>query len=423
MRPEVVFFCNGPGEVAGWLAPALQALRAELADQVRVTVMIPPCAFSSGREHEIVERFGLADQVVSGGRYLRFLLFGCVASRVAFESTHGAVVHLGGDHFQSGFVARRLGFRAIAYTEGRIHHRRFFDILATDYEDSRQRLINDGVPPEQVVTIGNLMVDRVAVEQEKESYARSVGLDPGRPVVGLLPGSRARWLDITVPLMTGTADRISRRDPSVQFLLLLAPTVPPDELRLTAQELGMNTEGMLSTEVVASASSAGQIGRLTTNLGTNIAVMASNRYDTMNCMDVAVTVPGTNTMELAALGVPMVVVTPINEPEKIPLEGLPGLIGGVPFIGPWIKRKAVRRLAARTGFAALPNRRAGSSVVPEVRGVLTAADIADPVCELLRSSADRQRMSERLKSTAGSPGAASRLVRLIEDQLAISENA
>jgi lipid-A-disaccharide synthase len=140
-------------------------------------------------------------------------------------------------------------------------------------------------------------------------------------------------------------------------------------------------------------------------------------------MDVAVTLPGTNTMELAALGVPMVVIVPMNEPEKIPLEGLPGLAGGVPFVGPWMKRKAIQRQAARIVFTALPNRRAGSCVVPEVRGCLTGPDIAGPVCELLGSSSERQRLSERLKSIAGGRGAASRLVGLIMDQLSISENA
>ncbi len=423
MRPEVVFFCNGPGEVIGWLAPALQALRADLTDQVGVTVMIPPCAFSSGREHEIVESFGGVDQIISRGRYLRSLLLGPNATGLSFGSKRGVVVHLGGDHFQSGFSARRLGFRAIAYTEGRIHHRRLFDVLATDYEDSRERLISDGVPPDQVVTIGNLMVDGVVAQQESESYARSVGLDPGRPVVGLLPGSRARWLDITLPLIASAVDRIAQRDPSAQFLLLLAPTVPPRELRSTAQGLGLGTEGLLGTEVTASVSSVGQIGRFTTNGGTNIAVMASNRYDTMNCMDVAVTLPGTNTMELAALGVPMVVIVPTNEPERIPLEGLPGLVGAVPFVGPWVKRRAIQRLAARIGFVALPNRRAGSCVVPEVKGSLTAPDVADPVCELLGSDTERRRMSERLKSIAGGRGAAARLVGLIKDQLSISENA
>jgi lipid-A-disaccharide synthase len=128
-------------------------------------------------------------------------------------------------------------------------------------------------------------------------------------------------------------------------------------------------------------------------------------------------------MELAALGVPMVVIVPTNEPERIPLEGLPGLVGAVPFVGPWVKRRAIQRLAARIGFVALPNRRAGSCVVPEVKGSLTAPDVADPVCELLGSDTERRRMSERLKSIAGGRGAAARLVGLIKDQLSISENA
>ena len=71
-----------------------------MTDRVRVTVMIPPCAFSSGRETEIAERFGGVDRIVSG-RYLRFLFFGPKASEVSFESRNGVVVHLGGDHFQS----------------------------------------------------------------------------------------------------------------------------------------------------------------------------------------------------------------------------------------------------------------------------------------------------------------------------------
>ena len=215
---------------------------ADLTDQVGVTVMIPPCAFSSGREHEIVEIS--AELIRSSPRPVPEIPPRSECHRALFRVEAGVVVHLGGDHFQSGFSARRLGFRAIAYTEGRIHHRRLFDVLATDYEDSRERLISDGVPPDQVVTIGNLMVDGVVAQQESESYARSVGLDPGRPVVGLLPGSRARWLDITLPLIASAVDRIAQRDPSAQFLLLLAPTVPPRELCSTAQGLGLGTEGV-----------------------------------------------------------------------------------------------------------------------------------------------------------------------------------
>jgi hypothetical protein len=45
------------------------------------------------------------------------------------------------------------------------------------------------------------------------------------------------------------------------------------------------------------------------------------RYAHMRAADVALTIPGTNTLELGIAGVPAVVVLPLNRPEIIPLEG------------------------------------------------------------------------------------------------------
>lgn len=418
MRPEVVFFSNGPGEVAGWLSPVLHCLSSDSSPRPRVTVVVPPCDFASGRETGLIESQFEVDQVVEPRKYLRSLLVGPRASGLTFESRRGVVVHLGGDHFQSGLMARRLGFKAIAYTEGRIHHRHLFQLIATDYVESRDRLIRAGVPEGQVVVIGNLMVDAVAVHCERSSFARSVGLDLSRPVIGLLPGSRPKWLDLTLGLFFATADLLASSNSGVQFVLPLAPTITWQDVVTAAERLG-------ASHVLGGTgnhSFDNRWGHIITSSGTNIAVGASNRYDIMNCIDVAVTLPGTNTMELAALGVPMVVAVPLNEPEKIPLEGLPGLIGGIPIVGPLIKSMAVRKLAARTAFASLPNRRAAERVIPEVIGRLTPSDISGPVEELLRSPSERERVSVRLKGIAGPPGAAKRLAKLIADQLACSDN-
>jgi hypothetical protein len=418
LRPEVVFFSNGPGEVMGWLAPVLHHLRDEPALPARITVVIPPCDFASGREPELVKSLGGVDQIIPPSMCLKSLLFGPRAAGLVFGSDRGVVVHLGGDHLQSGLMAKRLRYRAIAYTEGKIHHKHYFDLIATDYEQSREMLLEAGVPPEQVVVVGNLMVDAVSLHADRLSRIRSIGLDLDRPIVGLLPGSRPRWLDITMGLLLGAADRLRARMASVQFVLLLAPTVTFSDVSRVVQQLGMS----LVPEKAGSGSSHSREGHIVTSGGTKIVVGASNRYDTMSCMDVAVTLPGTNTMELAALGIPMVVVVPLNDPGRIPLEGLPGLIGGIPYIGPYLKAKAVARHAAKTVFTALPNIRAGEGVVPEVRGVLAPEDISGPVEGLLVSESMRDQLSQRLKSIAGSPGASKRLASLIADQLLMSEN-
>jgi len=418
VRPEVVFFANGPGEVVGWLSPVLRCLCSDASFDARVTVILPPCDFASGREADLIRNEFSIDQIVSPGSYLRYFIFGSRLSGLTFESKRGVVVHLGGDHFQSGFMARRLGFKAIAYTEGKLHYRHFFQLVATDYAESRDRLVRVGVPREQVVVVGNLMVDAVSVHTDRVTFAKALGLDSTRPVVGLLPGSRPGWLDITLELFLAAADLITRNVAGVQFVLPVAPTITWQDLVAATEKLGVS----LSVGGSGSDSSDRRWGRIITSTGTNIVVGASNRYDIMNCMDVAVTLPGTNTMELAALGVPMVVVAPLNDPRRIPLEGLPGLLGRIPTVGPLVKSWAVRRVADRTAFAALPNRRAGQRVVPEVIGRLAPSDICGPVVELLLSAEARMQMSVQLKEIAGPAGAANKLARLIIQQLSASVN-
>lgn len=381
--------------------------------------MVPPCDFASGREAGLIESKFEVDQIVDPRKYLRSLLLGPRASGLVFESRRGVVVHLGGDHFQSGLMAKRLGFAAIAYTEGKMHHRHFFQLIVTDYIESKKRLVAAGVPEEQVVVVGNLMVDAVAVHCDCSSIAQSAGLDLSSPVVGLLPGSRPGWLDLTLHLFLAAADLVAAGSGEIQFILPLAPTITWEDVAATTKRLGVS----LVVGRTGNHSSDSRWGHIITSSGTKIAVGASNRYDIMNCMDVAVTLPGTNTMELSALGIPMVVVVPLNEPRKIPLEGLAGLIGGIPVVGPLVKSKAVSRLAQRTTFASLPNRRAGEHVVPEVIGRLTPQDIAGPLQELLHSPSERERIAERLKEIAGPPGAARRLADLIMDRFASPGNS
>jgi lipid-A-disaccharide synthase len=71
------------------------------------------------------------------------------------------------------------------------------------------------------------------------------------------------------------------------------------------------------------------------------------QYDIMQASDLAITIPGSNTAEMAGLGLPMVVALPLNKPESLPLEGIPGLIGRIPVFGPSLKRAAVLKAAAR----------------------------------------------------------------------------
>src|SRR5690606_40426512 len=90
-------------------------------------------------------------------------------------------------------------------------------------------------------------------------------------------------------------------------------------------------------------------------------------YDVMGAADMALTVPGSNTAEMAAAGLPMVVVLPMNLVEKIPLPGAAQYAERLPLVGKRLKRNLVYKRAAAMPFVAWPNRKANEAVVPEVR--------------------------------------------------------
>jgi len=57
----------------------------------------------------------------------------------------------------------------------------------------------------------------------RDSFLRRHGLDPSKPLVALLPGSRTNELKEILPTLVATAGRIAQEVPDVQFVLARAP--------------------------------------------------------------------------------------------------------------------------------------------------------------------------------------------------------
>ena len=110
------------------------------------------------------------------------------------------------------------------------------------------------------------------------------------------------------------------------------------------------------------------------------------------------TIPGTKCIELAALGVPSIVCTPLNFPEGVVINGPLQYVGRIPAIGAPLKRAAVVALNKRFPLAAQPNIDAGEMLMPELRGTLTPGRIASVVADYAADENARQGASERLRS-------------------------
>jgi hypothetical protein len=101
----------------------------------------------------------------------------------------------------------------------------------------------------------------------------------------------------------------------------------------------------------------------------------------------AISIPGTKVIELAALGIPAVVCTPFNAPELVVIGGPLQYVGKLPLIGTPVKRAAVVAVAKRFAHFAQPNIDAGKELDAEIAGTLLPSQVAHTAAERWRDAA------------------------------------
>lgn len=128
------------------------------------------------------------------------------------------------------------------------------------------------------VWIGHPLRDVVRVTEDPATALREIGLDPARPVVALMPGSRRNEVRALTTPMLSAARALRERDPRLQFALPLA------------------SEG-LREEVMRAVGAA----------GVDVAVYRPRSYAVLSRARVVLQCSGTATLEVALLGIPAVI--------------------------------------------------------------------------------------------------------------------
>ncbi len=224
-----------------------------------------------------------------------------------------------------------------------------------------------------VTFVGHPVVDRQLEPVDREGLLRRIGLDPGRPVVALLPGSRRSEVARLLPPMLGAAAVLRRRRPELQFLMPRARGL---------------AEGLLLEAVRASGLD-------------EVRVHTGDYPEVLGACTAGVVASGTASLESAVAGLPIVVVYRIQ-----PLTYLLG------------------RLLVRVEHIALPNLVAERRVVPElVQGECTPERIATAIEAYLDDPAHAERVRAELdevRRRLGEPGAIGRAADAVLEELGTS---
>jgi lipid-A-disaccharide synthase len=208
--------------------------------------------------------------------------------------------------------------------------------------------------------VGHPLLDIVRTSLSREEAFGRFGLDPERPIIGLLPGSRTQEIERLLPTLLAAAQLMQKEIPTLQFIIPLAPGIP---------------EAIVSPWIEKACIPIKLVGGWT--------------YDVMNLSEILIMASGTATLEGAILGKPMVIVYKVS------------------LLSYWIARALVH-----VNHIGLVNLVARREIVPELlQSDANAQRIATEALRILKDS-----MWE-VRENLGAPGAAARAARIVHSML------
>ncbi len=214
--------------------------------------------------------------------------------------------------------------------------------------------------------VGHPLIDLARPRLERDAFLRKLNLDPAKPVLALLPGSRANELERLAEVIATAIPAIAQQVPGVQFLIARAPNLD---------------DGLFEPFGVS---------------GVTLRIAEGCTDDVLNASDAVVTASGTATVQTALYGKPMVVVYKLSP----------------------MTYRLGKRMALVDTYA-MVNLIAGERVVAElIQEACTPEAVATEAVRLLTDQDYRVRMTAALQEVRrrlGGPGASDRAAEAVLD--------
>jgi len=217
--------------------------------------------------------------------------------------------------------------------------------------------------------VGHPLKGTCSPDSDKDTFFQREKMDPARPVLGLLPGSREQELSRLLPEMSEAGRLLQLAMPELQVITGAAPSLTLKDY----QKYG------------------------------NTAPLTRHTHDVMAFADVVLVASGTATLETAIFKTPMVICYKM---------------AAISY--------AIGRFLVKVENIGLANIVAGKRVVPElIQGAATAENMADQVGDLLNNKSNFQAMQQDLGLVGqrlGPPEAAKQVAHSLIEMMAVEDD-
>jgi lipid-A-disaccharide synthase len=254
-----------------------------------------------------------------------------------------------------------------AWRQGRVRQiARWVDQMAVIFPFEAAFYERHGV---KATFVGHPLLESVQAVADRDATLTKIGLDPSKPTIALLPGSRRAEVRRHLPVMREAAMRLGA-EREVQFFCVGASTIEASEIEAALVDQPLR-----------------------------VPVVRADRYDAIHAADLVWAASGTVTLETALLGRPMIVVYRLS----------------------WLTY-LIARLLVRVDHIGMVNLIAGERVVPElVQSDFNPARLAAESRTLLDDVPTRAAISAKLSALhkrLGGAGAADRVAKIALDMIA-----
>ena len=213
--------------------------------------------------------------------------------------------------------------------------------------------------------VGHPLLEAVRITSTRAEFTARHGLDPLRPIVALLPGSREKEIHYHVPPMLSAVATLANSD------IAWGEVAGLGELAGTNAALKSKPQFVLP---VASTVNRHSVESLITESAAEVTIVERDTYNAVGHSCFAIVASGTATIETAILGVPMVIV----------------------YKGSELNWRIIRPLIHLDTFG-MANLIAGKNIVPElIQHELTGPAIADAVIGIAGDPAKLAQMRTNL---------------------------
>ena len=396
---KLTILANSPGEMSGWVAPVVKQVR-ELLPGAHITIALIPDWFTSGRERNFASQLPV-DRVVGVFAFIAEIWKNCDA----YRAKKNLVLFLGGDALYAKGLSKLLKCPAMAYMP-RVYYPADFVRIFVPSAMEKERAVRKGAEADRVIVVPTLALDSISPSGTPDQIKKQLGLPTDvQPIFSLMAGSRPSYVVLSFDFMLDIADCLLRKYPAARALLPVSPFIDRKLVLGVLRQRGMSWEETPGTETLV----AGEERR--------ILIVFSQGHGAFGVADIAVVLPGTNNLQCAAMGVPFVMLMPLNSIGHIPFEGMLGLMYPRFFPFNHVKKWIIAWMIPRIPFMSVVNRMAGWMLAPELRGILTPEGVADTVSALWQDTERRKKLRSDLMKLTRERGAARIIAEAVRENL------